>query len=203
MSLKATYDKIAEFWKKDHGDDSWWHEGTDKFLSFLPSGASILDMGCGTGVKSNYLSRKGFNVTGADFSEKMVALATHDYPQVTFEVVDLYDLDSYGKKFDAVFTQAVLLHIPKNRIVEILKKLKGKLNPGGFLYVAVKEIRPGQPDEGILKEDDYGFEYERFFSYYDTAELKGYLTQAGLEPIWEKRHLEKATYWIQVIAKKQ
>lgn len=52
MSLKSTYNKIAEDWSKDHRDDDRWQEGTDKFLALLPKGASILDVGCGAGVKS-------------------------------------------------------------------------------------------------------------------------------------------------------
>ncbi len=59
MDLKSTYNRIAEDWIKDHDRDTWWYEGTDKFLSLLPKGANILDVGCAGGIKSRYLTDNG------------------------------------------------------------------------------------------------------------------------------------------------
>jgi len=58
MDLKTTYNKIAKDWHKDHHADTWWVLGTDKFLSFLADDASILDVGCGAGHKSEYFIKK-------------------------------------------------------------------------------------------------------------------------------------------------
>ena len=69
-------------------------------------------------------------------------------------------------------------------------------------YVAVKEIRPGNKDEEIVKENDYGYEYERFFSYFSLDELKDYIKKIGLQVIYENISLSGKTNWIQVIAKK-
>jgi 2-polyprenyl-3-methyl-5-hydroxy-6-metoxy-1,4-benzoquinol methylase len=38
----------------------------------LPAGASVLDIGCGTGRHSIKLAEAGFDVTGVDFSEQMI-----------------------------------------------------------------------------------------------------------------------------------
>ena len=35
MDLRSTYNKIAEDWFKDHHQDTWWQEGTEKFLEAL------------------------------------------------------------------------------------------------------------------------------------------------------------------------
>ncbi len=59
MDLKETYNRIAKDWMKDHHQDNWWIEGTDKYLSFLKPGASILDVGCGAGVKSKNITISG------------------------------------------------------------------------------------------------------------------------------------------------
>src|SRR3989344_5666981 len=120
--LKSTYNNIAEDWVKDHLRDTWWQEGTDAFLSFLPPQSAVLDVGCGGGIKSKYIADKGFQVTGIDFSEKMIEIAKREFPQTDFEVVDIYHLDQYQKMFDAVFAQAVLLHVPKFQALEVLRK---------------------------------------------------------------------------------
>jgi len=199
MDLKSTYNRIADDWFKDHKQDTWWHEGTARFTSLLPKGASILDIGCGAGVKSRYLSDKGFKVTGMDFSEKMIEIAKREVPNVDFVVGDIYELDSYQNKFDAVFAQAVLLHIPKERVVEVLEKFKNKLKPNGVLYLAVKEVKVDGTDNEIIKENDYGYEYERFFSYFTLIETKEYINRLGLKLVWEKVANSGKRNWIQVI----
>ena len=106
MNLKSVYNKIAEDWFKDHHDDTWWQEGTEKFINELPNSATILDVGCGAGVKSKYLSEKGYKVTGIDFSEKMIEIAKREHPEIDFEIIDIYEIDKYTKTFDGVFAQA-------------------------------------------------------------------------------------------------
>lgn len=202
-ALKETYNKIAKDWNKDHDIDLWWIEATETFLSFLPTGASILDIGCAGGAKSKYMSDKGYAVEGIDFSEEMIKDARERFPDLHFEVMDIYDLDEYPKKFDAVFAQAVLLHIPKKKIKDVLQMIKNKLNDGGFIHVALKEIRDINIEEEIKKENDYGYEYERFFSYYTQDELKEYFQKLDLEVISLKIENSGRSKWINIIAKKK
>ena len=201
MNLKSVYNKIAEDWFKDHHDDTWWQEGTEKFINELPNSATILDVGCGAGVKSKYLSEKGYKVTGIDFSEKMIEIAKREHPEIDFEIIDIYEIDKYTKTFDGVFAQASLLHIEKSRIKEVLENLKNKLNPGGLLYVAVKGIREDGIEERIKKENDYGYEYERFFSYYSLPELENYFHEIGLEVVWQMNNRVGKTDWLQIVGR--
>lgn len=203
MDLKSTYNKIAEDWVKDHNKDDWWQGGTDTFLSYLPKGASILDVGCGGGIKSKYIANKGYKVTGIDFSEKMIEIAKRELPDLYFDVVDVYELDKYSKTFDGIFAQAVLLHIPKAKVMDVLIKMKGRLNPSGLLYIAVKGVKDDGIEEGITKESDYGYEYERFFSYFSLEELKDYITKLDMELVWAGSTGSGRANWHQVIGKKQ
>ena len=43
----------------------------NKFLSYLPSGASILDFGCGSGRDTKYFLKRNYNVTAIDGSEEI------------------------------------------------------------------------------------------------------------------------------------
>ncbi|MEK7515874.1 MAG: class I SAM-dependent methyltransferase [Patescibacteria group bacterium] len=202
MDLKSTYNRIAEDWFKDHHGDTWWVEGTDKFVSFLKPGALVLDVGCGAGVKSRYLLDKGLKVVGVDFSEKMVEIARREVPDATFRVADIKNLSVLAESFDGILAQAVLLHIPKAEAGAVVKGLRDKLTDGGYLYIAVKQKREGGKEEEILKEDDYGYEYERFFSYFTLPEIQKYVSNAGLEMCYENVALSGHTNWIQVICRK-
>jgi SAM-dependent methyltransferase len=202
MDLKSTYNKIAKDWMQDHHGDTWWVEGTDKYLSFFDSNASILDVGCGAGEKSKYLVKKGFRVTGIDFSEEMIALAKQQVPAGKFFVKDIKQSLRLEETFDGVFAQAVLLHISKKEVIGVIKNIIKPLKTGGYFYVAVKELRSGKPDEEIVKENDYGYDYERFFSYFTLEEIKGYVTEIGMSIVFEIVASSGKTNWIQIIAKK-
>lgn len=202
MDLKATYNRIADDWFKDHHGDTWWIEGTNKFVSFLTPGALVLDVGCGAGVKSRYLLDKGLKVIGVDFSEKMIEIARREVPGAAFRIADIKDLSGLKEDFDGILAQAVLLHIPKSEAGDVVRGLRDKLAIGGYLYIAVKETRKGEKEEEVLKEDDYGYEYERFFSYFTLPEVQKYLTDAGMELCYENVALSGHTNWIQVIGRK-
>ena len=202
MDLKSTYNRIAKDWTEDHRGDTWWIEGTNKYLSYLKPKASILDIGCGAGEKSKFLIEKGFEVTGIDFSEKMIKLAKDQVPAGKFFVKDIKKPLGFNDSFDGIFAQAVLLHIPKNDIVGVLKNIIAPLKPKGYFYVAVKELRQGGKDEEIVKENDYGYDYERFFSYLTLDELKKFVQDIGLKMVYEKVASSGKTNWIQIIAEK-
>lgn len=202
MDIKETYDFIAEDWHKDHQSDDWWQEGTDEFAKLLPTGGAVLDVGCGSGVKSQYLLDKGLRVTGTDISEGMIVIAKREVPEAEFFVSDMRDLDTHAEKYDGILAQASLLHIPKNEAGEVVKKLASLLNPGGVLYIAVKSKREGGVDEEVKEENDYGYSYKRFFSYFTVSEIEGYMKDAGLNIITSASNPSGNTDWIQVIGQK-
>src|SRR3989344_6817157 len=199
MNLKDTYNKIGDAWFRDHQPDAWWHEGADKFISFLKPDASALDVGCGGGIASKYLIEKGLSVAGVDFSEKMIEIATREVPLGKFFVGDMNDLDFLEKNFDGLYVKASLLHIPKKEIVNVILKLKQNLKPGGNMYVAVKEAKPEQKEEQIKVESDYGYEYQRFFSFFTLSEMEKYFADASFKVCWKKITPSGKTLWIEII----
>ena len=198
MDLKLTYNKIAEDWHKNHQQDDWWVEGADKFVSFLKTDNIVLDVGCGGGTKTKYLIDKGLNVIGIDFSEKMIEIAKREVPKAEFRVLDLWDIENLKENFDGIFIQAVLLHFPKKEIKDILNKTVKKLKIGGYLYIAVKKIKEGQPEEEIKIENDYGYQYKRFFSYFTPDELRNLLLDLKMKIVYKN----VAGCWIQIISRK-
>jgi len=205
MDLKSTYNKIAKDWFNDHKEDYQWVEGGDKFISLLNHHGLILDIGCGAGVKAKYLSEKGFDVIGIDFSEKMIEIAKEVAPNVKFFVMDAKDLSGLKEHFDGIFAQAILLHFPGKEIKYILRSWIDKLKVGGYLYLGTKEKKSGQTEEMVIEENDYGYSYKRFFSFFTSEEIKSYLTELNMEICWEKRIPSGSNWgqWIQIISKKK
>jgi len=113
-------------------------------------GEEILDIGCGTGQLTNLIAESGAHVHGIDSSVEMIKQAQFNYPAVKFEVMDATKF-TFEKKFDAVFSNAVLHWIPeKEKVVEcVYNSLKhggrfvaefGGKNNVAFIVMAIKKI---------------------------------------------------------------
>lgn len=202
MDLRETYNRIAEDWHKQHQTDDWWVSGTQKFISLLKRASLVLDVGCAGGVKSRYLIDRELRVVGIDISEGLIEIAKREVPKGEFLVLGMEELQKLDQQFDGIFMQASLLHIPRAKVADVIARAAGKLNKEGLLYVAVKEKRAGKPDEEVKLENDYGYDYERFFSYFTVDEIKDSMQWAGLKVIHEQIELAGSTRWIQVIGQK-
>lgn len=200
MELRDTYNRIAEDWSKDHKDDDWWVEATNHFVSLLPPGGRVLDVGCGAGIKTRYLVSKGLKVLGIDFSEKFVEIAQREVSTAEFRLLDMRNVEELGESFDGVFAQASLLHIPRAEVGEMVARLASVLKPAGYLYIAVKGVN--EKEEDVVQENDYGYEYERFFSFHRMGELEEHVKKADLEVVYVNTTTVGKTNWLQIIAKK-
>ena len=95
-----------------------------------------------------------------------------------------------------------MLHISKKNVKKVIHKLIEFLNPNGYFYIAVKKLRDGSKEEQVVKENDYGYEYERFFSFYTPEELKKYLEDFKLNIVYSDVTSIGNTEGVQVIAQK-
>jgi 2-polyprenyl-3-methyl-5-hydroxy-6-metoxy-1,4-benzoquinol methylase len=202
MNLRDTYNKIAINWHSDHQADDWWVPVVNKYISLFKEGDSILDLACGAGTKTKYLAKNNFKILAIDFSDKLIDIAKKEVPEADFLVCDFYDLKPIQELFDGIFMQAALLHVPKKNINKVLIGLSEKIKKGGYLYISVKEQRPNGAEEETVSENDYGYEYERFFSYFTKDELEGYLKNCGFEIFFSDVINAGQSKWIQVIAQK-
>lgn len=201
--LRDTYNRIAADWARDHQDDSWWRESTERFASLLPDDARVLDAGCGAGQKAKFFQDRGLRVLGIDFSEKLLDIARRTSPSTDFRLLDLRDISTLSEEFDGVFAQASLLHIPKAEALSVIAGMVSRLVPGGLLYIAVKAHRPGNPEEEMVTESDYGYDYQRFFSYYTLNEISAHVASLGLSLVHaEASPAPSKGDWIQIIGRK-
>ncbi len=202
MTLKETYNLIAEDWHREHEWDDWSFKATDTLVSLLKPGAHVLDAGCGGGRTSKYLVGKGLVVTGIDLSEKMVEIAEREVPGAAFSVRDVREIGLVEGVFDAILLQAVLLHLPKRETAEVLRASAEKVPAGGYICISVKRLKADGPEEEIKQGGEYGYPYERFFSYYSLEECRAFFTEMGWAVVFEHVFPVGRTAWIQIIAKK-
>ncbi len=108
----------------------------NEFISGIVDGGRILDLGCGSGRDSKAFLDMGFDVVAVDGSEEMAKIAS-DY--IGREVIcsTFQDYVPEGT-FDGIWACASLLHLTKEEIVPVMKKLSAALKDGGSFYVSFK-----------------------------------------------------------------
>ncbi len=107
-------------------------------LDQLPSGTTVLDVGCGIGGSSRMLAREyGFAVTGVTISPQQVRRAQElTAPEVNarFQVDDALALSFPDDSFDVVWSVEAGPHMPDK--AQFARELMRVLKPGGILVVA-------------------------------------------------------------------
>ena len=107
-------------------------------LDKLPSGTTLLDVGCGIGGSSRILAKDyGFDVTGVTISPQQVKRAQELTPEgvsAKFMVDDAMQLSFPDASFDVVWSVEAGPHMPDKAI--FARELIRVLKPGGVLVVA-------------------------------------------------------------------
>jgi ubiquinone/menaquinone biosynthesis C-methylase UbiE len=102
------------------------------------AGKRALDVGTGTGQFAVYLANKGFEVTGVDLSEEMIATARQNAAEegldIHLQTGDAEHLDFPDDSFDVVVSRNLLWTLPQPELA--LKEWKRVLKPGGKLVVS-------------------------------------------------------------------
>lgn len=81
-------------------------------LSGLGAAARVVDLGCGSGVFTDVLRRRGYTCAGVDLSPKLIALARAKYPGVEFVEGDVEQLPFGDASFDGVLLSGLVHHLP-------------------------------------------------------------------------------------------
>ena len=167
----------------------------EKFLSLLPKGAHILDLGCGSGRDSLCFLQQGFQVTAVDGSEELAKFAGELIGQGVV-VADFKDLVLPKASFDAIWASASLLHVHSEALPGILAKVIDLAKPGAIFYMSFK----------------YGdYEGERTGRYYtdlNESRFTDFLQKSGrsLEIIeqWVAKDVrpDKPELWLNTFARK-
>jgi ubiquinone/menaquinone biosynthesis C-methylase UbiE len=168
----SVYDKIAELYAKEFAKPS---DHIEEFLAMLPKNGKILDIGCGPGVDSGYMTSEGFAVIGIDLSKEMLKLAKQKFPQIDFRQQDIRELDFPHNSFDGILASCSLIHIPKKDIPSLLKKFHQILKKGGAIYIALQ----GGKSEEIFIDEPFKPDEKLFLNIISFDEIKNLLVKNG------------------------
>jgi SAM-dependent methyltransferase len=128
---------------------------------------AILDLGCGPGRDLKYFRALGHDVVGVDGSQELVAIARAESGcEVLLQ--DFIALALPRQRFDGVFANASLFHVPRPVLPEVLRALHASLKPRGVLFCS-----------NPRGDNQEGFSGERYGCYLDLDTWRRYVTAAG------------------------
>ncbi len=120
------------FLSKDQG----WRNLLRGMLQGVPSGATVLEMGAGTGFITSILAAEGYQVLGFDLSEDMLDRARQNLAdrglsdRVSLRQGDAESVDLPDSTVDAVVSRWVLWTLPRPRLA--IAEAARVLKPGGI-----------------------------------------------------------------------
>jgi SAM-dependent methyltransferase len=152
----------------------------------------VLEIGCGNGRDAEEILKRTSRYTGVDASEGMIALARQRMPRTEFVLGDIERMPLAGK-FDIVFAFASLLHIPKNRLQLVLRKIRNVLSTEGAFHISLKHADTyGE----IMKRDKYG---QRTFYLYSPEDISTLARRSGFAILRNEEVKMGERMWMEIL----
>ena len=127
----------------------------------------ILDFGCGPGRDLKTFSAMGHVAVGLDGAERFADMAR---AETGCEVLqqNFLELNLPAERFDGIFANAVLFHVPRQELPRVLRELHATLKPGGVLF-----------SSNPRGENQEGWNGSRYGAYHDLEAWRELLNDAG------------------------
>ena len=168
------YDRQAEaFWQATRGHDV--RQNIDALLARIEGTPpfEVLDFGCGPGRDLRTFAELGHVATGLEGAAAFVAMArAHSACDVLQQ--DFLHLDLPRQRFDGIYANASLFHVPTSELPRVLAELHAALKPRGVLFASNPH-----------GDDVEGWNRGRYGAYHAPATWSRFVTDAGFELIDE------------------
>ena len=155
--------KISEEYKKT---DCLWGLKPNKYVTQIPKiikPGKVLDIGVGEGRNALFLVKQRFEVTGVDILkeavDKFLKFARDKKLDVSGVISDIVNFD-FKQNYDVIISVATLHLISKDKVIDIIKKIKEHTKPNGINLLTV------------FTKKDVGFEEYPNLYFFDENELK-------------------------------
>lgn len=167
----------------------------DRFLSFLPINAFILDFGCGSGRDTKYFMEHGYRVEATDGSAELCKLAS-TYTGVSVKYMLFQELDEQ-KKYDGIWACSSILHLSKDELKNVMQRMLCALKDDGVIYTSFKY--------GTFEGERNG----RYFTDFTKKTFDGFLSgirHVKIEEQWltgDVRPGRESEQWLNLILRKE
>ncbi|MBS3144488.1 class I SAM-dependent methyltransferase [Candidatus Woesearchaeota archaeon] len=136
----------------------------ETFRLLNKSNPLVVEIGCGTGKDAQLILQHTDNYFGFDVSQGLLNIARVKCPNATFFVADAISF-VFPNNIDILFAFASLIHLNKEQLGALFKKLFIALNPSGILRLSLKYDKKYKE---FTRQDEFG---TRTYYYYSDKEI--------------------------------
>ena len=171
LTLAHYSERAEDFWQGTRDHDV--SQNIAALLRHLqgPGPFSILDLGCGPGRDLRTFADLGHESVGLEGSAPFAAMA-RAHSGCTVWQQNLLAMNLPAARFDGVFANAVLFHVPSSELPRVLGELHATLRAGGALF-----------SSNPRGEGQEGWNGGRYGSYHDLPTWRRQLAAAGFEEL--------------------
>lgn len=163
--------RAGDFWVGTRGHDVSQNIATIlRHMSGQPP-FTILDFGCGPGRDLKTFSERGHIAIGLEGSAHFADMA-RTYSGCEVWQQDFLDLDLPPERFDGIYANASLFHVPSAALPRVLQELRASLRPGGVLF-----------SSNPRGNNEEGWNNGRYGVYHDLDSWRRSMTGAGFVEI--------------------
>jgi trans-aconitate 2-methyltransferase len=194
--VKEFYEKFTKTLIRDRIFPNPRHYKIITFLKKILSERQIgsaLEIGCGIGILSEYISNKVSKVVSIDISEENIIFAKATVKNVEFHRADFLDFPA-DENYDLITLFDVLEHFPKAKHPQVFQKIQEFSNENSVIAITIPDadflsyIRKHHPEKlqvvdesiyfdelkkiiddskfEILKYEKYGIDYDNQYRFY-------------------------------------
>ena len=161
----------AEFWEGTRQHDV--RQNIDALLRHISSvpPLHILDFGCGPGRDLAAFRALGHGPIGLEGAPRLAAMA-RDHSGCEVWEQDFLALNLPAGRFDGIFANASLFHVPSQELPRVLRELHEALRPSGVLFASNPR---GNNEEGWNRG--------RYGAYHDLESWRAFLEAAAFSEL--------------------
>lgn len=174
--------QFKDYWNETHKKfssgkivyDNWLDDYKDVLNKCK---TKVLDLGCGTGNDTLYLTEKGFSVVACDYSDVAIEKINKEFNNVETKIVDISKhLPFEDNFFDLIIADLSLHYFDENTTKNIMREIKRILAPNGYLIARVNSVEDINHGAGQGKKLEENFYYvegynKRFFTIQDAVKF--------------------------------
>jgi cyclopropane fatty-acyl-phospholipid synthase-like methyltransferase len=179
-SLQEIYNGFAKSYEENRGIFDISEILQSFYAQLAVTNGDLLDLGCGAGEPvARFFVDRNWSVSGVDFSERMLELASHYVPEMKTQHADINNIEFNENQFNAIIASYSLFHLPVSEHVDLFEKIYRWLKPDGkalFTY-ATKEYTGDTEFNGYKRFMDQ----ELFYSHKTPEALYTDLEKTGFK----------------------
>jgi len=125
-----------------------WRGVSDLSNLPFPAVGHILEIGCGNGKTIAALMRKGYKVSGVDFSQAAIDSCKKQFKDIDLKVASADNLPFDDQIFDGVIVFHVLEHLEFHELLRAVSESSRVLKYGGHILVKVFSLEDMRSEKG-------------------------------------------------------